>query len=99
MNLASWIIVAIVAAIAAFAVKATFFKKQSRGGCCDTGDVRTEGSCCESSEPRSLQEPADCDGSDFQIKWERGACGSCTLCRDSAVARNAVQPIVKPAAR
>lgn len=38
MNLASWIILAIVVAILALAVKATFFKKKPRGGCCDTGD-------------------------------------------------------------
>ena len=38
MNLASWVILLIVLAILALAVKTTFFKKKSRGGCCDTGD-------------------------------------------------------------
>ena len=38
MNLASWIILAIVIALLAFAVKATFFKRKSKGGCCDVGD-------------------------------------------------------------
>ena len=42
MNLASWIILAIVVAVLALAVKATFFKKKSRGGCCDTGDKRDD---------------------------------------------------------
>ena len=40
MNLASWVILAIVIAVLALAVKATFFKKKSRGGCCDVGDKR-----------------------------------------------------------
>lgn len=38
MNLASWIVLGIVIAAIAFAIKATFFKKNRRGGCCDTGD-------------------------------------------------------------
>ena len=38
MNLASWIILAIVIAGLVLAVKATFFKGKKRGGCCDTGD-------------------------------------------------------------
>lgn len=42
MNLASWIILAIVVAALALAVKATFFKKKARGGCCDTGDKRDD---------------------------------------------------------
>lgn len=96
MNLASWIILAIVVVIVGLAVKATFFKKKSRGGCCDTSDKPSSHSCCESKKPRGLQEPAECDGSEYQIKLESGACGSCTLCRDSATARNAVQPIIKP---
>jgi hypothetical protein len=42
MNLASWIILAVVVAVLALAVKATFFKKKPRGGCCDTGDKQTD---------------------------------------------------------
>jgi len=38
MNLASWIILGIVIVIVGLAIKATFFKKESRGGCCDVGD-------------------------------------------------------------
>lgn len=38
MNLASWIILIVVVGVLALAIKATFFKKKSRGGCCDTGD-------------------------------------------------------------
>ena len=44
MNLASWIILAIVVAVLALAGKATFFKKKSRGGCCDVGDKRDDDS-------------------------------------------------------
>ena len=39
MNLASWIILAIVVAALVLAVRATFFKKERRGGCCDVGDT------------------------------------------------------------
>lgn len=42
MNFASWIVLAIVVAALALAVKATFFKKKSRGGCCDPGDKRDD---------------------------------------------------------
>ena len=42
VNLASWIILAIVVAVLALAVKATFFKRKPRGGCCDTGDTRSD---------------------------------------------------------
>ena len=97
MNFASWVILGIVIVIMGLAIKATFFKKKSRGGCCDTGDASAKHSCCESAKPRGLKDPAECDGSEFEIKFESGACGSCTACQDSAVARNAVQPIIKPA--
>ena len=42
MNLASWIILGIVVALLALAVKATFFKKKGHGGCCDAGDERSD---------------------------------------------------------
>ena len=38
MNFASWVILAIVVAIVSLAVKATFFPKKRKGGCCDVGD-------------------------------------------------------------
>ena len=38
MNLGSWIVLAIVVGVVALAIRATFFKKKSKGGCCDTGD-------------------------------------------------------------
>jgi hypothetical protein len=43
MNLASWIILAIVVAIIILAIRATFFKKSAKGGCCDTGSPDTSG--------------------------------------------------------
>ena len=42
VNLASWIILGIVVAVVALAVRATFFKKERCGGCCDAGDKRTD---------------------------------------------------------
>lgn len=44
MNLASWIILAIVVAIVALAIRATVSKK-GHGSCCDTGDSPTEHHC------------------------------------------------------
>jgi hypothetical protein len=38
VNLASWIVLGIVIIAIGFAIKATFFKKKRKGGCCDTGD-------------------------------------------------------------
>ena len=38
MNFASWVILGVVILIVALAVKATFFKKDKKGGCCDVGD-------------------------------------------------------------
>ena len=38
MNLASWVILGIVLLAVVLAVRATFFKKKSKGGCCDVGD-------------------------------------------------------------
>jgi len=38
VNLASWIVLGIVIVAVGFAIKATFFKKKSKGGCCDLGD-------------------------------------------------------------
>ena len=99
MNLASWIILLIVLVIVGLAIKATFFKKKSRGGCCDTGDAPSKSAkhaCCENKSEQTDDAHADCDGSEYEIKLASGACGSCTLCRDSAVTRNAVVPIVKP---
>jgi hypothetical protein len=41
MNLASWIILGIVVLVVALAIRATFFKKDRKGGCCDPGDQPT----------------------------------------------------------
>ena len=49
MNLASWIILAIVITIVAFAIRATFSKKDHKGGCCDTGDPPATCDSCHCS--------------------------------------------------
>lgn len=51
MNLASWIILAVVIAIVALAIRATFFKKKSRGGCCDCGDLPSPSDCEKQPSP------------------------------------------------
>ena len=38
MNFASWVILAIVLVVIGLAIRATFFPKKRKGGCCDTGD-------------------------------------------------------------
>jgi hypothetical protein len=42
MNLASWIILGIVVLVVALAIRATFFKKDRKGGGCDPGDESTD---------------------------------------------------------
>ena len=81
MNLASWIILAVVIAILALAVKATFFPKKRHGGCCDAGD------------PMKLTEGADCPG----CPSARGlsSCQGCSACEGGATARNALKPVIK----
>lgn len=65
MNLASWIILAIVIAVLALAVRATFFKK-NKGGCCG----------CSSGD-----EPAPRDGGiDLGITFGCGDCTACSGC-------------------
>jgi len=49
MNLASWIILVVVIAIVALAIRATFFKKNRKGGCCDTGDSPVTCDACHCS--------------------------------------------------
>lgn len=97
MNPASWVILALVVVIVGFAVKATFFKKKSKGGCCDVGDEHAAGSCCEPTQPRGLVNAQPCPADEREEKLASGACGNCTACANSATARNAVMPIVKPA--
>lgn len=46
MNFASWVILGVVVLIVALAVKATFFKKGKKGGCCDVGDSKPAGCGC-----------------------------------------------------
>ena len=41
MNLASWVILGIVVLVVVLAIRATFFKKNRKGGCCDQGDEPT----------------------------------------------------------
>ena len=96
MNLGSWFVLSIVVAIVGLAIKATFFNKKPRGGCCDVGDKPSGHSCCESKNLKAAEESPECDGSDYEIKMASGACGNCTLCSDSAVTRNAVIPVIKP---
>lgn len=105
MNLASWIILGIVIVIMALAVRATFFGGRKKGdGCCDTGNIpaSTE-SCSEGAMPRGRMPVARTVVLDRDIAAQiagcsKSECGSCTLCDgDSAVARNAVMPIVRPA--
>ena len=59
MNLASWIILGIVVAIIGLAVKATFFGKKKRGGCCDCGDPVAHG--CAPSACTGCAEHASCN--------------------------------------
>ena len=71
MNFASWVILGIVVVVIGLAIRATFFKKKGKGGCCDTGDPMT----------------ASCPAS---------GCSGCT-CESCHVAKNALQPTIKPA--
>ena len=80
MNLASWIILGIVLAVLALAVKATFFRKKRRGGCCDTGDAHDK-------------RDDDLDLSGLMCSSD---CGSCPACKGCASARNNLQPTYKP---
>lgn len=87
MNLASWIILAIVVVALAFAVKATFFKgKKSKGGCCSCGDGDAM-----PVKPRGLSAQEEA-----QLRGCSGSCASCPAASGcSAVSKNAVLPIVK----
>ena len=38
MNLASWVILGVVVLVVVLAIRATFCKKNRKGGCCDQGD-------------------------------------------------------------
>lgn len=87
MNLASWVILALVVVALAFAVKATFFKgHESKGGCCSVGDREDV--------------PSKVRGLSVQEAELLGCSGSCASCPSakgcSAVSKNAVMPIVKP---
>ena len=82
MNLASWIILAIVVGVLALAVKATFFKKKRHGGCCDVGDVHDQSKCDKSLDLNGLT----CSSH----------CSSCTSCEGCAFAKNSLQPTYKP---
>ena len=83
MNLASWIILAIVVGVLALAVKATFFKKKRHGGCCDVGDVHDKGD--------GRNENLDLSGLTCSSH-----CSSCTSCEGCAFAKNSLQPTYKP---
>lgn len=41
MNFASWVILGVVVLAVALAIRAVFFKKSSKGACCDQGDKPT----------------------------------------------------------
>ena len=101
MNLASWIILLIVVAVLALAVKATFFKKKSRGGCCDTGDAH------DARNGRKVQEMREaCDGQDAKAECPddvdlsglmcSSGCSGCPSSGNCASARNNLQPTIKP---
>ena len=106
MNLASWVILAVLVAVIGLAVKATFFGKRAKGCCCDTGDSPARGakSCCEHSTASTQMPRARANAAESNralappiASCTKSECGGCTLCNpDSAVARNAVEPIVKP---
>ena len=65
MNLASWIILGIVILFVGLAIRATFFKKKRKGGCCDTWDEPIECSslgcsscsCTNCSIAKNAQQP------------------------------------------
>jgi len=62
MNLGSWIVLAIVVAIVGLAIKATFFKKKPRGGCCDVGDAPGCPSCAACTQTPGDAACGGCDG-------------------------------------
>jgi hypothetical protein len=80
MNLGSWIVLAIVVVIVGLAIKATFFKKKPRGGCCDTGDAPA---CCKAS----ATDPTTCG-----VEPGSSACAGCDGC---AAARFALEPTIR----
>lgn len=82
MNIASWIILAIVVAALALAVKATFFKKKPRGGCCDAGDARDGGMVSGDVDLSGFSCSAGCDG--------------CPSGKSCAAARNNLQATYRP---
>jgi len=46
MNLASWVILAVVVLVLGLAVRHTFFSGHAHGACCDTGDAAKHGAGC-----------------------------------------------------
>ena len=84
MNLGSWFVLAIVVAIVGLAIKATFFKKKPRGGCCDIGDPGDVPACCQGKAPA---DPATCGKEPGSA-----ACGGCDGC---SAARFTLQPIIR----
>lgn len=49
MNFASWVILGVVVLVVVLAIRATFFKKNRKGGCCDQGDGKSGCSSCSCS--------------------------------------------------
>ena len=83
MNLASWIILGILIVVLAFAVRATFFKKKPRGGCCDVGD-------------RDARTAAQDAGQ--QLDYASLGCANCNGC-GAATTAGALKPVYKDAPR
>jgi hypothetical protein len=95
VNLASWIILLIVVAVLALAVKATFFKKKSRGGCCDTGDKHDARDKREMRDEQGAK--AECpDDLDLSGLMCSSGCSGCPSSGNCASARNNLQPTYKP---
>ena len=72
MNAASWIILIVVIAVVGLAIRATFFKKKPRGGCCDVGDKPSRSGGAASGCP-------ECSAT---------SCGGCTGCSGIAMKNN-----------
>ena len=85
MNLASWIILAVVVAVVALAIKATFFgKKKGVHPCCGDVDEGGLGSTRGAADPDTTS--ACCAAGP--------TCGDCAACQ-GAVARNLLQPTIR----
>ena len=105
MNLASWIILGIVIAILALAVRATFFKKKNHCGCGDShGDDRRDdhgdggdglGDGEAGVKKDACAKTDDLDLSDLMCS---SGCAGCSMssCEGCATARNTLQPTYKP---